>query len=426
MHILFLTPNFPPEVNAGATRQYEHCRRWVAAGHRVTVVAPAPNWPAGKVYPGYRNKLRSVEMIDGIRVVRIATYISANQGVLLRTLSFISYMLHAAFTACFTRNVDVLVSTSPQFFAGFAGTLTRLFRRIPFVLEIRDIWPESVMAVGAMRRSKLIGFLEWLERRMYASADHIVAVGEGYRDKLIERGVQKKDISVVTNGVDLDYWQPCDADTQLRRQWGGEGKFVCAYVGTVGMAHGLDVVLDAAEIQQREGRDDTTFWIVGDGARRQELREDAERRGLRNVQFLGQVTKPEVKQILASSDACLVHLRGTELFGTVIPSKIFETMAMNTPIVMGVRGAAQQVVLDANAGVPMVPDDPASLLQCIDQIAAFPAAFAKGRNHVMRFFDRDVLAQDMLNVLATYATPDKASIPIPTLPATSDADRKAA
>lgn len=426
MHILFLTPNFPPEVNAGATRQYEHCRRWVGAGHQVTVVAPAPNWPAGKVYPGYKNRLRSEEEMDGIRVIRIGTLISANQGFFLRTLSFVSYMVHAFLTACFIRNVDVMVATSPQFFAGLAGTLTRMIRRIPFVLEIRDIWPESVLAVGAMQRSRMIRVLEWLERRMYASADHIVTVGEGYREKLLERGVNAKDITVVTNGVDMDYWKPRQADNAWRTKWGGDNKFVCAYVGTVGMAHGLEVVLDAAQKQKNEGRNDTVFWIVGDGARRSALEVEAKNRSLDNVVFLGQVTKSDVQTVLATCDACLVHLRGTELFGTVIPSKIFETMAMETPIIMGVEGPAQQLVMEAEGGVAMTPDNADSLLQCIETIAAAPSRYASGRPFVDRRFNRNQLAADMLEVLVRFGDPDGQESPKVQAPLPKSTVRRAA
>lgn len=402
MHILLITPNYYPEVNAPATRQHEHCRRWAQLGHQVTVIAPAPHWPVGKVFPGYKNRWASREAHDGVQVLRVWTLLSANRGFLLRTLAFVTFMLRAVLASLGIRSVDVIVATSPQFFAGLAGTIASRIKRRPFVLEIRDIWPESIVDVGAMRRSPLIRLLEWLERRMYQSANHIVTVGGGYREKLLQRGVPADKISVVTNGVDLDAWRPAPPDDAMLDLHNSRGKFVCAYVGTIGMAHGLDVVLDAAEeLQQRED-DSIVFWLVGDGARREELERDAKRRRLTNVRFLGQVSKPQVQQVLASSDACLVHLRGTELFGTVIPSKIFETMAMEAPIIMGVRGEAQDVVLAAQAGVPMEPDSWPSLLAALEQLqSGLPGN--NGRSFVAQFYNRDKLAARMLTILQNHA-----------------------
>jgi len=203
MHILFLSHNFPPEVNALATRTYEHCRRWVASGHRVTVVTCAPNYPRGIVFEGYRNAWRSEEEMSGIRVVRVGTLVAPNEGFLRRTIYYVSYMLRAAFFGVTLRDVDVVVSSTPQFFGGWAGVLCRWMRRWPFVLEVRDIWPESILAVGAMKRTMVIRFLEWMEHRMYGAATHIVTVGEGYKRQLLERGVPESMITVVTNGVDL-------------------------------------------------------------------------------------------------------------------------------------------------------------------------------------------------------------------------------
>lgn len=424
MHVLFITPNFPPEVNAGATRTYEHCRRWRDAGHDVTVVAPAPNWPRGELYPGYRNKWRHEEDMQGIRVVRVWTWIHANEGVLGRTASFVSFMLRAALCASLMRRVDVVVATSPHFFSGLAGMLTTWLRRRPFILEIRDIWPESVVAVGAMRRSLLIRFLEFLEQRMYQSASHIVTVGSGYREKLLERHVPAEKITVVPNGVDLTSWPLLEADEELIARWRATGKFVCGYVGTVGMAHGLEVILDAADRLQQQCREDVAFWIVGDGATRRHLEQDAERRQLANVVFTGQVSKQAVASVISSCDACLVHLRGTELFRSVVPSKIFETMALNTPIIMGVDGPAREIVLEADAGVPMTPEDPASLVQCVDELTRDRTRYRSGRQYVSQFYNRDRFAESMLAVLTEYGIRSRDSDlvePAATEPATSKA-----
>lgn len=404
MHILFLTHYFPPEVNAPATRTFEHASRWVSQGHQVTVITCAPNCPAGVVFDGYRNAWRTEETVNGIQVIRVWSYLSANKGFAKRSLNFLSYMLTAVWCAIRLKRVDLVVATSPQFFCGWAGVLTHWLRGWPFVLEIRDIWPESIVTVGAMKRSPVMKLLEWLERLMYAAADHIVTVGNGYRDQLLARNVPVEKISVIPNGVDVARFQPQPPSDELRRRWDGEHKFVCAYIGTVGMAHGLEVVVKAAEQLRHSGRDDVQFWIVGDGAERAKLEAQAREKELASITFTGMIAKDQIDEVIASCDACLVHLRGTELFGTVIPSKVFETMALNIPIIMGVRGQAQDIVLQGHGGVPMTPDDPASLLECIDAIRTDRSQFTRGRGYVAKHYDRITLADQMLGTLLRFGT----------------------
>ena len=399
MHILFLTHYFPPEVNAPATRTYEHCKRWVASGHKVTVVTCAPNCPDGIVYSGYRNRFRFTEMKDGIKIIRVWTWLAPNKGFLKRILNYVSYMGSAVFHSVAMKNVDIVIATSPQFFCGWAGVLLHWFRRWPFILEIRDIWPESIVTVGAMKKSRVIRYLEVLEKKMYKAADHIVAVGEGYRQKIAEKGISPDTISVILNGVDLDRFRLVTDASANRQKYKGEQKFVCSYIGTVGMAHGLEVMLKAAKTCKNKGRNDIVFWIVGDGAERKNLETQALKEQLHNVVFTGRLPKEEMPGIIAASDCCLVHLRGTELFSTVIPSKIFELMAMNIPIIMAVRGEAQEIVKRGKAGVAMEPDNPDSLLDCIEQIQKEGKHAFTGREFVAAHYDRNVLALNMLQMI---------------------------
>ncbi len=208
MHILFLSHYFPPEVNAPATRTYEHCRRWVAAGHRVTVITCAPNCPSGVVFDGYRNAWLRTETINGIHVLRVWTYLSPNKGFLRRIANYLSYLISATLCAMNVRGVDVIVATSPQFFCGWAGVLCGWLRRRPFLLEVRDIWPESIVTVGAIKARPARHMLECLERRMYAAARRIVTVGDGYRARLLDRGVPPDKIALIPNGVDTTQFVP--------------------------------------------------------------------------------------------------------------------------------------------------------------------------------------------------------------------------
>jgi glycosyltransferase involved in cell wall biosynthesis len=398
MKILFFCHYFPPEVNAPASRTYENAKRWVRAGHEVTVITSAPNAPRGELFAGYRNRLRSVEIVDGIRVVRVWTYIAANKGTWRRILNYLSYMIFAFLAAQVEKRPDVMVATSPQFFCGWAGVLTHWFRRWPFVLEIRDIWPESIVTVGAMKKGLATRLLEKMELTMYAAADHIVAVGMGYRDNLLGKGVPAEKVSVVYNGVDLETFRPAAKDAEFLRRFGLEGKKVCGYIGTVGMAHGLEIMLGAAE----KSRDENwVFLIVGDGARCDELRAEAKNKGLDNVVFTGRLAKSEMPAAWASLDACLIHLRKSPLFETVIPSKMFEAMGMAIPILMGVQGEALKIVLESGGGIPVEPENVDSLLEgCRIIYSAGGDAYGRpGRDFVTRRFDRDVLARDYLGVL---------------------------
>jgi glycosyltransferase involved in cell wall biosynthesis len=409
MRILFLTHYYPPEVNAPATRTYEHCVRWARAGHDVTVITCAPNCPDGVLFEGYKNRLSpQFETVDGVKVVRVFTYLAPNAGTLRRIVNYLSYLVSAVLASLSQPRPDVVVATSPQFFCGWAGVIVKWLKRAPFVLEIRDIWPESIEAVGALRNRPLLRFLEWLERRMYRAADHIVAVGNGYRQRILAKVDIPDRISVVTNGVDLERFVPGDPDPRFLHVWDLENKFVCSYIGTIGMAHGLEVVIEAARILRSKGRTDISFCLVGDGAMRQKLQDEAQREGLsQQVVFTGMLPKEEMPGILASSDACLIHLKKCDLFGTVIPSKLFETMAMGRPIIMGVEGEARDIVRWAGAGLEMEPGSAESLVKCVESLADQPALkreFGRSaRAFVAEHFVRDALAEKMLRRLSEVA-----------------------
>ncbi|HEX2484033.1 MAG TPA: glycosyltransferase family 4 protein, partial [Myxococcota bacterium] len=284
--------------------------------------------------------------------------------------------------------------------AGWAGVFASRLRRAPLVLEIRDLWPESIVAVGAMKGSPLIRLLEWLERRMYAAAREIVTVGDGYRRELEARGVPAERISVIPNGVDGGVFQPRPDDGRLRDEWGLGRRFVCAYVGTIGMGCGLDVALRAAGRLRAEGRDDVRFLLVGDGAVREELEAQARAEGLDAVVFTGRLPKARMPEVLAAADACLVHLTRTPLFQTVLPSKIFEAAGMAKPIVLGVEGFAADLVGRAGAGICIEPENEEQLLEAVTRLAADPALCRKlgeaGLEQLGRPYDWGGLAKTYL------------------------------
>tara|TARA_Y100001936_G_scaffold254029_1_gene323779 strand:- start:79580 stop:80851 length:1272 start_codon:yes stop_codon:yes gene_type:complete len=360
LKILFLTENFPPETNAAATRVFERACYWVREGHDVTVITQAPNFPFGKLYDGYRNSWRQIETIEGIRIVRVKTYISANEGVALRTLDFISYMVMAVFFGLFERKPDIVVSTSPQFFAAVGGWLISAFRRIPFVFELGDLWPASIVAVGAMKPSFAMRMVEKLELFLYRRSAVVVALTNAFKKNLIERGIDGNKIAVVINGVDLPRYAPQERDADLAEEWALEDKFVIGYVGTHGMAHGLENVLEVAA--QVSDRTNLVFMFAGPGAVREQLIQEAKERNLKNVIFVPPKPKDQMPAVWSLCDVALVHLKDTQVFAEVIPSKIFEAMGMGLPILIAApQGEATDIIQKDKVGLVVPPENPEAL-----------------------------------------------------------------
>lgn len=405
MRILFLSDNFPPETNAPATRTFEHARRWVRGGAKVTVVTTQPNFPAGRIFPGYRNRLFQREWMDGVEVVRVWTYITANQGFTRRTLDYMSFMVTGFLASVFLPRPDVIVATSPQFFTTCAAWVLSVLKRRPFVFELRDLWPDSIIAVGAMRDSAALRAMKRLEYFLYRKAARIVSVTNSFKSVLCGNGIPPEKIAVVPNGADLAGFTPGPKPHDLVERHGLEGRFVAAYIGTVGMAHGLATILEAAEKVAASER--IAFVIVGDGAERAKLEEESRRRGLDNVTFVGPVGKHDVVRYWRLADAALVVLRDRQVFRHVLPSKMFEAMATARPIVLGVLGESAELLQAAQAGTVVQPEDAEALAAAVEDLAANPDKAAemgrKGRSFVEAELDRDKLAAAMLDELRTVA-----------------------
>lgn len=403
MRIAFFSHYYPPEVNAPASRTSEHARIWVRAGHEVVVVTCAPNHPGGRVYPGYTNRLYQTETIDGVRVVRVWTFLAANAGFLRRTMNYLSYAVSATLATMRLDRPDVIVSTSPQFFCGLTGLIASTIRGAPWVLEIRDLWPESIVTVGAMRKGLMVRLLERLEALAYRRAGRIVSVTDSFVAHIEQRGGGGGKVSVIKNGADLErFTEPPHGHAQrVKRRLGLEGRFVAAYVGTHGMAHGLDTILDAADRLRPDTR--IVFLLAGDGAECERLLRRKQEMGLHNVVMLGQQPKEAMPDIWAATDASLILLRRDGLFKTVLPSKMFEAMAMRRPIVLGVEGEARALMEDAGAGIAITPESAeelaAAVVRLADDKALASRLGASGEAHVRAHYNRAKLAMRYLEVL---------------------------
>ncbi len=396
LRILFLSHYFPPEVNAPANRLFEHASHWIAGGHQVTVICPAPSAPHGRLYENYENAFWDEEEVDGIRVIRLWTFIAANRGRIRRVLNYVSYMVSSLLALCIVRRHDVLVATTPQFFCGISGAFASVFRKEAFVLEVRDIWPESVEAVGAVRHRFILLFIHKLADFMYSRALRIVTVGEGYRSRLIELGIDEQKLVVIPNGIEAG-WIATGGVPNLDI---ADHRFVVSYVGTLGLAHGLSVLLKAAG---QLPEDEYQFLIVGDGAENEMLRREVARLRLRNITFTGLLPRDEVPQILRRSDACLVHLRSHAAFESVLPSKLFESMAAGKPIILGARGYAANLLQEAKAGLVIEPENAGQLTEAIirlrDDANLRKDLGQNGRTFVMENFQRSRFASDYIKLV---------------------------
>ena len=398
MKILFITDNFPPEVNAPATRTYEHIQEWIKYDDvQVTVLTCVPNFPHGKVYDGYKNKLYQTECYEGIEVIRVWSYITKNKGFVKRVIDYMSFGLSSFIAGLFLK-YDIIIATSPQFFTTWSAYGLSKIKRKPWIFELRDLWPESIKAVGAAKSEMLIKFLEKIELGLYKDAKKVICVTNSFRNNLINRGISKDKIDVVYNGANLELYRPREKNSELLESLGLQNKFIIGYIGTHGMAHKLDFILECAkEIKDR----DTHFLFIGDGAEKENLVALAKKLELNNVTFLDPIPKNEVPKFLSIIDVSLVPLKKSDLFKTVIPSKIFESCAMQKPILLGVEGEIQEIVQKYNAGLCFEPENKKSFLVQLQKIKE-PQLYEElqqGCKKLAQDFDRKKLAKQMLDIV---------------------------
>jgi glycosyltransferase involved in cell wall biosynthesis len=401
LRILVLTDRFTPEIAAPSFRLMEHAKVWRELGHEVAVVTCVPNFPRGRAFPGYRNLWFQEEVLEGIRVLRVWSYLAANEGTVRRTLDYVSYMVSAVLQHRRYPDVDVVLASSPPFFVAMAGWALARARRCPWVFEIRDLWPASIRAVG-VSAGRGLALIERAELGLYRDADRVLALTHAFRDDLVSRGIDEEKIDVVTNGVDAEVFHPGAVAFDARERLGvPRSAFLAGYLGTVGLAHGLRTLLDVAE--RLRGESDVRLLLMGEGAQRRSLEEEAARRGLSHVIFRDFAPHHEIPSYLAALDASIVHLRPDPVFRTVIPSKIFESMAMGVPLVMAVEGESARVVAEAGAGLCVPSGDAAAIAAALLQLRADPVRREgmrrRGMESVRARYARRRLAEAALQTL---------------------------
>lgn len=403
MKILFLTDNFPPETTPPASRTFEHVKEWTNLGHEVIVITSFPNFPFGKVYDGYKNKLWQVENINGIKVVRVWTFISENKGFLLRVIDFISFMFTSFIAGLFIRRPQIIIGTSPQFFTVCSAWALSKIKSVPWVFELRDIWPESLKAVNLSKNTTLIRLFEKIEIFLYKSADVIISVTHSFKSLLIERGIDGNKIYVVTNGVDITKFKMIEKDQNLLREYNLIDKFVVSYIGTHGMAHSLETIIDAAkELEKKIQYKDIIFVLLGSGSEKKKLESYIKKIGIQNILMINPVKRDEIYRYWSITDLAVVHLKNNDLFKTVIPSKIFESMSMGIPIALGVKGETKKIIEDSKSGIYFEPENSSDLCNLVIRLYEDRYLLNKYKVNALKAvktYNRANLARDMLKIL---------------------------
>jgi glycosyltransferase involved in cell wall biosynthesis len=410
--ILYVSQYFPPEMGAPAARAAELARHWANDGHDVAVLTGFPNHPTGVVPPEYRSQFRRLvtrEMWNGVKLIRTWLLPFPNRKSYERMLNYSSFCVSAAITGLFTSKPDVLIATSPQLLVAVSGWWLAFVKRVPFVFEVRDLWPESLAAVGVGEgNSLLIRVLGRIAGFLYRRASCIVVVTAAFKTFLMANwNVPAEKIFVVENGVETEMFSPQPDRDAKRQELGAEGKFLVCYTGTMGLAHGLETLIEAAAILQ-SANPRVQFLLVGEGADKERILGLAAAHGLTNMTFLGQQPRESVPSFISASDACLVMLKKADLFKTVIPTKMLEFMSCGRPVILAVDGQAREIMEAAEAGIFVEPGNARGLVEAIQRFAADPALCARhgqnGRGYIARNLSRQQTARAYLDILGRLVT----------------------
>jgi glycosyltransferase involved in cell wall biosynthesis len=407
MKILYVSQYFPPETAAPASRVAELSRIWAHSGHQVTVLTGFPHHPTGQVPKEYRRKLYRLFMRDdrdGVSVRRSWLIPLPNRKSWERILTYASFCVSAACRGVFLGKPDVVIATSPQLLVGLAGLVIARFKRVPFVFEVRDLWPESLEAVGVSgRRSMLMRALGWVAGLLYRRSTHVVVVTHAFKEHLERHwGIPSTKISVVMNGVDHNLFAPKPPDSGIIQEFNLQGRFVVGYIGTMGNAHGPETLVTAAEIL-KHADSEVLFLVVGDGAEKEQFSRMVEQKGLDNVRIAPAQSRARVPDLISAVQVCLVLLKNSKLFQTVIPTKLLEFMACGRPVVLAAEGEAAGLVKSAGAGICSPPEDGPALAHAILDLKTNPARLRdcgiRGSDFIARTLTREQTAGTYVAVL---------------------------
>lgn len=419
MKILFLTPYYPPEVGAPQARIYEMGQRLEALGHDVTVLTTFPNYPSGVVPQEWRGHFFWRGADQNVEIVRVWTWAVPNSGFYKRLVSQLSFVLFSSLAGFFLPRADVIIVESPPLFNGIGGMVLGFVKRTPYLFNVADLWPESAVQLGMLNNPTLIRMARWLEQLIYRAAAKVVAVTPGTKDTIVRDGTPAEKVAVIPNAVDTTFFSPAIDGRAMRERMGvSADKFMVLYAGTMGISQQLTSILQTAAIFQRESDTRIHFVLAGDGAEREMLVAQAQEMNLGNVTFLPPFPKDAMPEVLNAADAIIVSLRGVELFKRVLPTKLFEAMACEKPVVLAGQGEVADLVRKSGAGICVAPGNSQEIHDGILEVMRDPRRAAcmgaNGREYVILHFSRDQRAKELDELLAEWEPPSgqKQRVPV--------------
>ena len=402
MKIVILTHYFPPEIGAPQARLSEMAAEWVKLGHSVTVLTCFPNHPTGIIPKQYRKKRFLIENIDGIKIIRTWVYATPNKGFFKKILGHLSFMMSSVIQGGkHIRNTDIIIASSPTFFSVISAWYLSKRYRIPYVFEVRDLWPEIFKDLGILKNKTILSILETIELFLYKQARNVVTVTESFTKSIINRGIDAKKVFTITNGVNLNQFYPKEKNNALIQDLKLDKKFIVLYIGAHGISQGLSSIVEAAHILRKETK--IHFLFVGEGADKEKVIEKSNHLNLSNITFLPGQPKEKVKEFYSIMDIGLVPLRNIPLFKTFIPSKMFEMLAMKKPIVASVAGEAASILKKSKAALVCEPENASEIathiLDLSNNNTTYKALSENGVTFVKTYYNRKTLATTYLNKL---------------------------
>lgn len=402
MKILFLTQYCPPEVGAPQNRIFEFAKQLKKFGHEVSILTAMPNYPKGEIFEGYKGKKVILEEIDGIKIVRTSIYATKDKSFTKRLRNYLSFTFSSVLQGSkYIDKQDVIITESPPLFLGWSGYVLSKRKKAKYIFNVSDLWPESAVKLGVLNNKLFIAASTWLEEFCYRKADAVTGQTQGIVDNIIGRGFSKDKVHLITNGVDASLFKKENRDNEFRKEVGIENKFAICYAGILGLAQGLEVVIEAAELLSKY--EDIQFVFIGDGPEKEKLIYMKESKGLKNVTFLPMQPKKNMPHIIASMDATVIPLKKLDLFKGAIPSKLYEALASELPIILAVQGEAEALINRANAGITVEPENAKEIADAAVKLyndkELRNLLGQNGRKYVMENYSRDAITRRFEKIL---------------------------
>ena len=396
MHVIIIHQAFATIDEAGGTRHFEFARYLAGQGHRITVIASAFSYLTG------RPVASSLETAHpGISVIRTRVSVKLHKSFLHRFIAYLEFTFMALWRGCRVRKPDIVLGTSPPLFQGLAAWGIARVKRVPFVFEVRDLWPDFAVQLGVVRNRIAIALARLLERRLYRAADRLIVNSPGFVPHV--RKVSGRNPVVIPNGVDPAMFDSPSTKRRVREEWQAGERFVVLYAGAHGIANDLDCLLDAAALLRSSA--DILLVLVGDGKEKPRLQDRVRNEGLDNVAFMPAQPKTRMTEVLESADACVAILRDIPMFGTTYPNKVFDYMAAGKPLVLAIGGVARDLVEAAGSGLCVPPGNSGAIADAVRALSRdrnlAREMGARGRSYVCRHFDRREQAKLLENLFTT-------------------------